>query len=67
MKPDPVVIISGRVLDSKTGLPVEASISYRELRSDKNKGSAISDPKTGKYKIVLTEGYEYSFFAKNKN
>ena len=67
MKPEPVVIVSGRVLDSKTGLPVEASISYRDLRSDKNKGSAISDPKTGKYKIVLTEGYEYSFYAKNEN
>lgn len=66
MKPDPVVILSGRVLDSKTGKPVSANISYHELHSDNHKGFARSDPKTGEYKIILTEGHEYSFYAKNK-
>ena len=65
MKPDPVVILSGRVLDSKSGRPVEASITYRELESDRDLGHALSDPKTGKYRIVLTEGREYGFYAKN--
>ena len=48
MKPDPVVILSGRVLDSKSGRPVEASITYRELESDRDLGHALSDPKTRK-------------------
>lgn len=66
MRPDPVVILSGRVLNSKTGKPIGANISYHELKSDSHKGYARSDPKTGSYKIILTEGYEYSFFAKEK-
>ncbi len=66
MKPEPVVVVSGRVLDSETGKPIGADISYHELSSDDNQGLARSNPKTGEYKIVLTEGYEYSFYAKNK-
>ncbi|MBL4704990.1 MAG: OmpA family protein [Flavobacteriales bacterium] len=66
MRPDPVVILSGRVLDSKTGKPIGASLSYHELKSDNHKGYARSDPQTGSYRIILTEGHEYSFYAKEK-
>lgn len=62
--PRPVVLISGTVLDKKTGLPLAASISYEDLATGKEIGRARSDPKTGSYKIALPSGIVYGFQAR---
>jgi len=63
VQPDPVVLVSGVVLDQKTNKPVSASISYNGIDDGKNYGVANSDPKTGKYTIVLSYGVNYEFTA----
>ncbi len=62
-KPEPVVLIYGKVLDSKSNKPLSASIKYGNLQSDKELGTAYSEPSKGEYKIVLPYGQIYSFLA----
>jgi outer membrane protein OmpA-like peptidoglycan-associated protein len=62
-KPQPVVLIYGKVLNSKTNEPLAASITYRDLKSDMEIGIATSNPTDGSYKIVLPLGRVYSFLA----
>lgn len=63
VKPDPVVMMSGRVLNSRTKQPVTASITYIDLDNGKEAGIASSDPVNGSYKIVLPAGKKYGFLA----
>ncbi len=65
-KPKPVILVYGKVLNSKTNDPVDASIKYNDLLSNQVVGTAISDPKTGDYKIILPYGKEYSFLAEKE-
>jgi len=60
---DPVVMISGRVIDSKTGKPIEATIIYETLPDGEEAGTATTNPTTGEYKIVLPYGQKYSMRA----
>jgi OmpA-OmpF porin, OOP family len=60
---DPVVMISGKVIDAKTGKPVEATIIYENLADGEEVGTATTNPTTGEYKIVLPYGHKYSWRA----
>jgi len=62
-KPEAVVLVKGTVFNSKTNEPMSANITYSDLNENKEMGNAISDPKTGEYKIVLPAGKLYSFLA----
>lgn len=66
VKPDPVTIISGRVLDAKTGKPIGAKIEYDILSTGVNTGIANANPTTGSYKIVLPQGNTYAYRAQVK-
>lgn len=66
IKPDPVVLLSGRVLDKKTNLPVQAEINYESLSDNSEEGIAKSSPVDGAYKIVIPAGKKYGFLAKAK-
>lgn len=61
--PEPVVLLSGKVIDSKTGKPIEAKIIYRTLPDGEEAGTATTNPTTGEYKIVLPYGKKYSMNA----
>ncbi|WP_215241433.1 OmpA family protein [Dyadobacter helix] len=61
--PDPVVMISGKVIDSKTGRPIEATIIYENLADGEEVGTATTNPTTGEYKIVLPYGLKLSMRA----
>jgi outer membrane protein OmpA-like peptidoglycan-associated protein len=63
VRPKPVVLISGKVLNSKTLEPVEATILYETLPEGTASGMARSDAVTGEYKIVLPYGKNYGFSA----
>lgn len=63
MRPRPVVLITGRVLNKKTGEPIEADIIYELLPQGMEVGTARSTPTTGAYKIVLPAGSNYGFRA----
>ncbi|MCX8080779.1 MAG: OmpA family protein [Bacteroidia bacterium] len=62
-KPNPVVIVKGTVLNSKTNEPLEAGIQYIDLSDGREAGIARSNPNTGEYLIILPYGKNYSFKA----
>lgn len=63
VQPDPVVLVTGKVIDAKTNEPIEATIAYNGLVDGKNYGIARTNPATGEYKIVLPYGVNYDFSA----
>lgn len=63
MRPNPVVLITGKVFNAKTKEPIGASIEYENLVDGKNVGVATSNPLSGEYKIVLPYGKNYGFMA----
>lgn len=66
-RPEPVILVYGKVINSETNEPIEAQIDYYDLTDNKRYGEAISDPNTGEYKIILPRGVNYGFksFADN--
>jgi len=64
---DPVVLLSGTVVNQLTGkVPDDASVTYEDLATGKSLGQAKPDPNTGKYKLVLPYGKNYGITAKAK-
>ena len=63
IKPNPVVLISGKVKDAKTSKFIPASVSYQVFPEGVEAGIASSDPDSGTYKIVLPYGKNYAFSA----
>ncbi|MFN8358200.1 MAG: OmpA family protein [Spirosomataceae bacterium] len=60
----PVVLLSGKLFDSKTKkVPVNAKIIYEDLATGTEEGIATPDPITGEYKIVLPYGKKYGITA----
>jgi outer membrane protein OmpA-like peptidoglycan-associated protein len=66
LKPEPVVLVSGNVLDAKTNKPLAADIHYEILPGAVDAGIAHSNPRDGSYKIVLPAGKMYGFRAEVK-
>jgi outer membrane protein OmpA-like peptidoglycan-associated protein len=63
LRPNPVALIKGRVLDGETRLPLSAKIDYENLTKNKNEGSAKSDGRNGEYSIILPTGSNYGFLG----
>ncbi|MDR6564448.1 MULTISPECIES: OmpA family protein [unclassified Arcicella] len=64
-KSDAVVLVSGKVIDGKTGkIPQNAQIIYEDLSTGKELGIATPDPITGIYKVVLPYGKNYGISTK---
>ena len=63
IKPEPVVLLLGRTLNAKTKNPMSADIFFEDLAEHKEVGEAISDPKTGSYRITLPNGRNYGIRA----
>jgi outer membrane protein OmpA-like peptidoglycan-associated protein len=66
VKPNPIVLIHGKVLNSKTKAPIATGITYRDMSNDKEVGTARSSPTDGSYKIALPYNRVYSFFAEKE-
>jgi len=63
VQPEAVVMVKGRVLNKKTLEPMWADVKYFDKSTGELVGVAHSDPKTGKYAIVLPQGKEYVYYA----
>lgn len=63
VKPKPVVIVGGTVYNNATKKPMAAKVRYERLSDGSEIGSAISDPSTGAYKVVLPAGEIYGVRA----
>jgi outer membrane protein OmpA-like peptidoglycan-associated protein len=66
-RPDPVVLLYGKVFDTETGEVIGCSIQYEDLANGKNVGFAQSDPSSGEYKIILPYGKNYGFMGSAAN
>lgn len=64
LKPDPVIVVEGRVLDAETNKPLEASLYYMNLNKNVVEGNARSNEVNGEYKVVLPYGSNYSIGTK---
>lgn len=60
---EPVILISGKVVNERNMKPVEARIVWELLPDGKEVGIARSDPNNGNYKIVLPHGKRYGYMA----
>jgi OmpA-OmpF porin, OOP family len=67
LSPEPIVIVKGKLIDAKTGLPIAAKIIFERLPDGKQAGITYSNPETGEYEIHLPGGYLYSFRAEAKD
>ncbi len=66
VRPDPILLISGTVYNSKTKEPIGAEIFYETLPLGENAGTAQAEPQTGNYKIALPPNSNYGFLAKSR-
>ena len=66
-RPDPVIMVYGKVLNGKTNKKIDASVAFEILPEGIEAGIARTDPETGEYKIILPYGKNYAFNAKAKN
>lgn len=64
IRPDAVILVSGRVLNQKNLNPVEAEITLERLSDGKEFAKARTDPQTGAFALVLPPGEKYGFHAK---
>lgn len=62
-RPDPVILVKGKLINAKTKEPVEAKIVYERLPDGKELGMIKSNPETGKFELLLPAGDQYSIRA----
>lgn len=60
-KPEPVVLVTGKILNQKTLAPEAADIQVRWHQDTEVIGSGKSDPVTGEFKFVLPAGGIYDY------
>lgn len=66
IKPDPVAIVSGKVIDGVSKKPVSAEV-FSTIAPDNKENSRISyDPETGDYKLLLAMSNNYNLTAKRE-
>jgi len=73
-KPDPVVLVTGNVFNSKTKQPLAASLVYETLPDGVVAGNGVSNADDGAFKMVLPYDKNYlirasadKFFAQSEN
>lgn len=59
MRPKPVAVIKGSIINKKDNKPVFAKVVYEDLESGKQLGSVNTNPVTGEYQIILVSGKKY--------
>lgn len=66
VKPNPVVLVIGNVLNAKTKQPLQAGIAFENVLTGEEVGEAISNAETGEYRIALPYGVNYGLRAQAK-
>jgi len=67
VKPDPIIVIHGKVLDKKTNKTLQAEIIYTNILTGEVIGKATSNGETGEYTVALPAGKFYSYLGKADN
>jgi len=64
-QPEKVMIVKGKVIDEE-GKPISTTVTYESLVKKKEMGSAVSDPTTGEFSLVLPYDDNYGFYAEKE-
>ena len=64
IKPDPVAIVSGQVLDAVTKKPIASEVISNVFNDTKDVAKVDYNPETGEYKIILPTQKTYSLTAR---
>lgn len=62
-RPDPVLLVKGKVFNAITKEPIRAKIIYYDWKTNREKGNALSSSKDGKYQAILPPENQYNFLA----
>lgn len=65
-KPQPTLLVKGKVFNAKTKAPIQAKIIYKDLVSNKEVGTSLSEPLSGTYEVILPAGRLYEFYAEKE-
>lgn len=63
VRPEALLMVKGKVINSKTQKPMKASVTYSVLGSGKTLGHIVSNAETGVFAIALQKGKKYAFTA----
>ena len=67
LKPTPVLLMRGRVVNSKTNESIpDVKIFFEDLATGTEIGIASSNPNTGNYQIILPSGRKYGYLAQKE-
>lgn len=66
VKPNPVVLVKGKVINQKNNEPLGALIIYEYLEDGREAGRAQSITGVGEYQITLLAGKKYAIIAESK-
>lgn len=61
--PSAQVVVFGKVLDDRSGNPVEASVTVTDLETGEAVANFRSDDQTGEYTVILSKGHKYAVTA----
>lgn len=70
LRPDPVVLITGKVYNKDSGSPMQASVVFRSINDEsqgmQERGVARST-EDGSFSIILPSGHKYAYIAEADN
>ncbi|MDN5200026.1 OmpA family protein [Fulvivirgaceae bacterium BMA10] len=66
IKPEPVVMMAGSIIDSYTKKPVDATLVINNLKTKEESANVRTNPRNGEYIAVLPVGRNYEFFVQAK-
>ncbi len=66
IKPDPVLLVNGRLIDQITNKPINAKLEFRSSKSNEILGSAKTNPITGAYMVTIPTKNDYYITAQAK-
>lgn len=62
-RPDPVLLVKGKVFDAKTLDPIRAKILYYDFKDNEEIGDALSNSSDGSYQVILPPENQYKFLS----
>ncbi len=67
LKPEPIMLVEGQVINDKTGEPVEAKVVNEDLNLNKRLTENYTAPEKGSFKSIVPKGQKAGLFAQSED